>query len=340
MKKITALILAFVLCFALFGCGAANGTEENENVYNLGDTVSTDIVEFTLNRAQLAIALCNSGSTNNYDNYGTPKEYSSAEDQSNPFVAATGHTYVFFSYSMTNKDRNSLEIGGLGNSSSWISVTYKDTEWVSNNDNLEFTTSLDAEDVHWQPNGSVNSIISVGETEARRGYMDIEVEAESLDDEFYITFMLPNSAGEFESFTYDVTAEALAEAIEAENAELASRAAAENAGVEERKQPADDTTVQTVRSILNGGSFEYTDYTSSGTVYSYWEFTDSTAKLTTKNQIGTLVFEGTYTVCSNDLFIDFPDEDGLSHVDGFIPMYFEKQQRLLRLHIPFYTIPP
>ncbi|MBE6705819.1 MAG: hypothetical protein E7583_11190 [Ruminococcaceae bacterium] len=61
MKRTIAVILAFVMCLSLCACGNGNdapSTEATEDTAEstiklaLGETASTDIVEFTLDEAQ------------------------------------------------------------------------------------------------------------------------------------------------------------------------------------------------------------------------------------------------------------------------------------------------
>lgn len=116
MKKLIALFLAMVMCLSLAACGnkqinsgnsqTDDGTAApNDNIqyYKLGDTVSTDIFEFTLNAAEFTIALNN---VNDDDRY-TPKAYDPQDDADNPYVAPVGHTYAAFSYTVSNLNRAS-----------------------------------------------------------------------------------------------------------------------------------------------------------------------------------------------------------------------------------------
>lgn len=107
MKKLLALIaftivVALALCLA--GCGnsgsssAANtgslssAETQHEEIakYKVGDTVSTDLLEFTLNDSQLAIALNNQlqiGTGFTYDNtYYLPKDYNPEADAKTPML--------------------------------------------------------------------------------------------------------------------------------------------------------------------------------------------------------------------------------------------------------------
>ena len=58
MKKILPLILAAALMLSLAACGGETENSDNDadtQYYNIGDTVSTDIVDFTLNNCDLSI---------------------------------------------------------------------------------------------------------------------------------------------------------------------------------------------------------------------------------------------------------------------------------------------
>lgn len=90
MKKLIPIILSLAMLFSLCSCGGgtSNHQEETAERYEIGDTVSTDIFEFTLDAAALTIAL----NCSYDDNYFTPKGYSAQSDSGNPFVAPVGHT--------------------------------------------------------------------------------------------------------------------------------------------------------------------------------------------------------------------------------------------------------
>ena len=130
MKKALSLLLALVMCLSLCACGGGSNTpdtpkatEPPETYYHIGDTVSTNLFSFTLDAATLAIALENTHG----ENFGNPKEYNPQEDNGNPYVAPTGHTYAAFTYTVENISRSSEEFHG-GN---FVKVIYKDTEYTT-----------------------------------------------------------------------------------------------------------------------------------------------------------------------------------------------------------------
>ncbi|MBO5462882.1 MAG: hypothetical protein J6A49_06160 [Clostridia bacterium] len=100
MKKIIAFLLVVVMCVSFASCEVSSNNKTN-TYYKIGDTVSSDILEFTLDKATLAIALNNVMD----ENYGSPKEYNAQADNNNPFVCAKGNTYAAFTYTINNRDR-------------------------------------------------------------------------------------------------------------------------------------------------------------------------------------------------------------------------------------------
>ena len=311
MKKVIALILALTMCFALCACG-----EQASPAYKLGDKVATDVMEITLDRAQLALALGNSGSTNNFDNYGTPKEYDASADGSNPFIAAKGHCLVYASFTVTNLDRNSIDIGGDINPQ-LTSVEYNGETYA---DNLQFTGEFKAEDVHWMPHSAINAIIDAGATISLRGYIDIAVEPENLNDTFRLTFLLPNSAGETEEFTYEITEADISVGADREQAAIDAKTAAQEAELKERMTPADEETTALVKQYVTYDSLQYSDYSTGAEFTHLLEFGDDSVTVTSTSMGMSVVKNGTYTVCTNDIFIDFEDE---SFIDCFVPFTVE-----------------
>lgn len=61
MKRIIAMLLALMLCLPLCACGGDAGDEVQ--YYKPGETVATDLVEFTLDEAEFARFIVNKGSS-------------------------------------------------------------------------------------------------------------------------------------------------------------------------------------------------------------------------------------------------------------------------------------
>ena len=199
MKKLVALILVVVLCFSLVACGKSGG---NKADYKLGDTVSTDILEFTLDKATLSIALNNVIG----NDYCSPKEYAPQVDYNNPFVCAKGHTFAAFTYTINNLDRTNYD-GVLP----LVEVKYKGVKSDKQVDGAEYLSSTN----EWKPTGnnatppvySWHFVLKPAIPETYRSYIDIPVDADSLTDDFELTVNLPASDGSTVSFTYLVTQE-------------------------------------------------------------------------------------------------------------------------------------
>lgn len=310
MKKAVSLILALVMCLSLCACNA--GKQPGNP---LGTMVSTDIMELTLDRAQLAVALENSFSTNNANAYGTPKEYDSADDASNPMVAAVGHTLVFVSFTCRNLDRGSIDLGGSFNPQ-FTSVEYNGKNY---DNDIEFKAERKEGATNWSTYSSSNVLLSAGETCSVRGMIDIPVDATSLDDSFDVVFYLPNSSGKTEPFVYTVTAADVAAAIQREEAEYAAAQEAATAALNERKAETDAETVAAVKKHLQG-EWEYTDYSSGYSTTNKLVFKGDKVTVTTTSMGMRFVKNGVYTVAKNDIFIDYEEANA---IDCFLPYTLE-----------------
>ena len=199
MKKFVALILIFVMCVSFAGCGASSGGK-TDTYYKIGDTVSSDILEFTLDKAALAIALNNVMD----ENYGSPKEYNAQEDNDNPFVCAKGNTYATFTYTIKNLDRTNYD-GVLP----LVEAEYKDVVSDKQVDCAEFVNGTG----EWKSTGnnatppvySWHFVLEPDNAETYRSYIEIPVEADNLTDDFILTVKLPASDGSTSDFTYLIT---------------------------------------------------------------------------------------------------------------------------------------
>ena len=197
MKKILSLLLALTMILGLCACGNVDETN-SETIYKLGDTVSTDIAEFTLERAEFAIVLSNLGST-----LGEPKEYDPKKDSKNPYIAATGHTYVLTEFKLKNIDSRELDISkGSSFRNDLMTVDY-------NNKSYNQSLSVLGDLIKTEEGSTIvpstltsHSSLKPGSDRNIRGYLDVETVVKNLDDSFYITISLPNSSGQNESFKF------------------------------------------------------------------------------------------------------------------------------------------
>ena len=177
---------------------------EPVETYRLGDTVTTDILEFTLDYAELAIAL-HSGSAGDWDDILTPKEYDAEKDTDAIYVASLGHTLVSIQFSAKNLNRVDLQIADSYDDS-FLTVKYKETDykWDCHTKIIPSQNGYDWDSV-------VNSaIVKPQQDMLFRTSSDIAVEVEKLTDSFMITFMLPTSSGKSQEYTYLITEQDIA----------------------------------------------------------------------------------------------------------------------------------
>ena len=205
MKKQILLLLAIAMCFSFVACGGSSG---GSDYYKLGETVSTDVFEFTLNAAEYTVALNNVRN----DSYFAPKEYDLSDDADNPYVAPVGHTYAAFSYTVTNLNRASSEF----HDGSFAVVKYDGKKYNAMDDGAYFLYEdkqiMDVDGKlrtekagEWYSNPGNNFLLLTGAKETRRAYIDISESIDNLNDDVEITVQIPNSKGKAEKFTYLVT---------------------------------------------------------------------------------------------------------------------------------------
>lgn len=213
MKKALSLLLALVMCLSLCACGGGNDTtvptEPPTVKVNLGETVSTDIAEFTLLDSSFTY-YATSLSTN----------YVAPVDEPDYFTASVGHCLVSVTFKITNKDRGgSLSFaGGAGNWKPNWTVSYNGADYSvkgyslsSNSGNhwidLAYAALLSADGNETiKRYGLSNYLLYAGDTVTLRTIGVIDIEPENLTDSFDFTVGVINSKGEHELFTYTVPA--------------------------------------------------------------------------------------------------------------------------------------
>jgi len=235
VRKAISLFLALLMCLSLCACGGGNAVSETTApettppettvpettvpetttpepeipTAEIKETVSTDIVDLTLEHSKLTYYVSNV-STN----------YAEATEEANTlFAAKVGTCYVSMTVTITNKDRGgSLDF--CGGFSAWDpadwSVTYNGEEYEMygfdlNTDNsdrisLSYGAIVDKETGKAIKGGSSNKLIRAGETITLRFFGIIKLDPESLNDGFELNVEVPNSKGEKESFKYIVPA--------------------------------------------------------------------------------------------------------------------------------------
>lgn len=176
--------------------------------HNIGDTVATDLVEFTLDDMSFAIALENSlpfgnDITPEEDHYLLPKEYDPEEDAKNAFVASKGHTLVSIVFTANNLDRNSIDLDpSFGAGYEFVNVVYKDKTYTESDFSEKKWWTMPESHTGVDPTTVVNVYVGNGAPEIHRGYVDVPFEPDSLDDPFELIVTLPNSDGTSTSFLF------------------------------------------------------------------------------------------------------------------------------------------
>lgn len=208
LKKIIALVLTAVLCFSLAACGG--NSDKNIVKSNLKETVSTDIVDFTLENSEFSYYVSNASS-----NYVEP-----TDKPNSMFAARTGTCYVSMTVTITNKDRGgNIDFGGTfgdWDPSKWNVIyngeTYEMFGFDLNQDNrksinLSFAALVDKDTGKMISKiGTDNKLIDAGKTVTIRMFGIIHVDPTALTDGFDLEVAVPNSTGEYETFVYTIPA--------------------------------------------------------------------------------------------------------------------------------------
>lgn len=214
--KVGLFAAVAALAFCLTGCSGSNSSSNGEaSQASIGESVETDIVKFTLDRAELALALENNGAaTVGYgadglatDDYFMPKEYNPEEDAKNPFVAAKGHALISMTFTTESLDRSYVELCGWG-LYELMTVTYNGTSYAGESSADESFKSeirvMNDDNEGWKGIRTSQIVAKVGEPVSYKVYIDIPVEIEDLSSPFEITVILPTSNGESQPFTYSI----------------------------------------------------------------------------------------------------------------------------------------
>lgn len=217
MKKIILNIIIFVLfvgiLLGLTGCSnnqnniksdeVNNDFEEEKILYHIGDTVLTDIAEFTLNNSEFAIAMSNVSN----DNYFTPKEYNPNTDVGlgDRYLAEVGKTFVYCDFTITACSRSGLNIEELASEVIYNNQKYPILSYYYGAVNHIKSSYYNVKEGVWEKSGSSNIMMLSGDKSQVRVGFKISTEVENLKDSYEIKFELPNSKGEKEKFSYLVT---------------------------------------------------------------------------------------------------------------------------------------
>ena len=184
-------------------------TVRSSTVKQLGDTVSTDIVDFTLKEADLSFY----ASALHDETYAKPIDKSDG----GIFKAAKGRVLVCLTFSIKNNDRDYLDAGGyFADWGMYFTIVYNNSNYAINGFDLnekdgkdcglsfgEAEISYDGGTSYTQ-NSSGNIMIDAGRTATVKVVGIAKFEPENLNDPFDLIVNIPNSDDGMEYFTYEV----------------------------------------------------------------------------------------------------------------------------------------
>lgn len=225
-KRILSIILCVAMSYSLCACGSEKSEEdivsvesseivedsektemkEEATFVELGDTISTDILEITIDSAELAFF----ASSVNDNTYATP-----VENTDGIFRTNKGHVFVCLKFGIKNTDRGRVSIGdNLGIPFEFYYLK-DDTELplmqfdLNNADGMgymDFTFAAigNDKDSVLEKAGSSNKIFDANQYMYVQTLGIVNTEPQDLTDSFKLKIYLPNSSGEKEVFIYNV----------------------------------------------------------------------------------------------------------------------------------------
>jgi len=217
MKRVITILLAAALMLSMAACGGDSGNtdtpgggapsstptqkestatldvpEEPEiQELALGEMATTENVEFTLDNAQLTLAICNDWGA---DNYFEAVEVDSAAS----YKAPIGHTYIAITFTINNLDRVGFTYDGFYEAD-FMSVEYNGETYITEtrygmqcSNGGAWEQMIKGKTTYWLDVGEIKTIVC---------YLDIPVEVENFTDTFKFKVLLPKLA-ETAQFTY------------------------------------------------------------------------------------------------------------------------------------------
>lgn len=231
MKKAISLIMILAMCLSLCACGGStsnvNNTqnptedttipEDTTTYHELGETVSTAAVDFTLEECQFTYYMDAGNPVNQKPSCPYEKGHTHA-------AAPVGSCFVAYTYTITSKDRVIFAIGddiGVEWEPKWM-VTYggnvynviqygqSESDKSSLHDAYIHLINTD-NDYRTEASGPARCgpdefSIYPDETARIMHYGVIHVDPESLNDEFRLTVNVRSGEDEYEYFTYRIPA--------------------------------------------------------------------------------------------------------------------------------------
>ena len=217
MKKFVVSLLCATMVFTLCSCGSekaaseevkeeaavveeteeAAAQEEAATVVELGETISTDILEITVDSAELAFF----ASSVNDNTYATP-----VESTNGIFTTNKGHVFVCLKFGVKNN------FGGIPFEFYYLTdeVELPLMQFDLNNPdgsglmNFAFAVIGTDKDSKLTKAGSSNKLVEANEYLYVQTLGIVNTEPQNLTDSFQLKIYLPNSSGEKEVFIYNV----------------------------------------------------------------------------------------------------------------------------------------
>lgn len=199
-------------------------SEATATTYKLGDTVSTDIIDFTLKNATFAFYAdkhLEFDSKTRVLTAKTAENYALPEEQPNgdmDFTANKGRVLICLEFVIKNNDRAKINIGG--SFADWLSddfnITYDGQDYLVKGYDLndpdgdtfgfdlaEAITSLSAGE-KWVYSGTNNQFLEAGKELTARTVGIASFEPSSLTDAFLFRVDVLNSKKEKEQFVFSI----------------------------------------------------------------------------------------------------------------------------------------
>ena len=209
------------IVLGLPGCGP---TASKTPTYGINDTVSSDIIDFTLRRASLAYyadgstsKLVSTGRVTNSDTVYLPIE--SESESILPYAASKGRVLICLEFTVKNNDRAELNIGG--SFSDWLQndiiATYQGKDYpVKSYDlndidgdafgiNLGDSIYSKDEGDTWFANDSRNYSLKASDSVTLRLVGIAGFEPTSLADAYQLKVGLLNSKKESDQFVFEIS---------------------------------------------------------------------------------------------------------------------------------------
>lgn len=206
------------IVLGLPGCGP---TASKTPTYDINDTVSSDIIDFTLHRATLAYyadgstsKLVSTGRVTNADTVYLPTE--SRSESILPYAANKGRVLICLEFTVKNNDRATLNIGG-----DWLSrdltATYQGKDYpiksYDSNDidgdvfgiNLSHSIYSKDEGATWFANNSRNYLLKASDTITLRLVGIASFEPTNLTDTYQLKVDILNSKKESDQFVFEIS---------------------------------------------------------------------------------------------------------------------------------------